>query len=505
MKLLRYIDAALNKITMYRLTLYGLALLAFITVLMAFQNLLPFTGITMLVSLGLCVVSCYGANIALSKLLHITSNSESALITSLILYMILVPASDLASGLVVVLAGLLAMASKYLLQARGRHIFNPAAFGLAVVSISGLSFSRWWIGSSILLPFVAVLGLLVVRKTRKFTVTSAFIATALLTMLVASLGTGRSATETISLAFASWPLVFLGSIMLTEPSTLPGKPRQQLINAVIVGLIFSSQTSIGPISSTPEVALLAGNLYALAATPSSRMRLTLIRRTKLAENIYNFEFEPDKKRAFQAGQYVELTLPLKSADDRGNRRSFTIASAPSESTIAFGIKFYKPSSAFKRALQQLEPGADISANHITGSFTLPYDRSRKLAFIAGGIGITPFRSQLAQLMATGQKRDITLFYLVSKINELSYKDVLDNAAKQLGIKVIPIVADPADAAWSGLTGPLTTDILRQHLPDYAERLFYVSGPNRMVDATTASLKQLGVAGTNIKTDHFSGY
>jgi len=214
--------------------------------------------------------------------------------------------------------------------------------------------------------------------------------------------------------------------------------------------------------------------------------------------VYDFEFKPLTKAPFQAGQYAELTLPVTKADDRGNRRTFTIASAPSEKTVHFGIKVPNRPSRFKQTFTKLEPGSIIYANHIMGDFVLPVDTSRKLALIAGGIGITPFRSQLIQLMNTKDHRDIVLFYAASSTEELSYRDVLDRAKAELKLRVVPIVKD------SG-TGTLNTDTIKRELPDYAERQFYLSGPNRMVDTTLLTLRDLGIGRNDIHTDHFSGY
>jgi len=281
MQPLRFIDQKLNTIAMYRLVLYGLAVEAGAGILLSFLNVLSFTGTIMLVSLGLSIIACLVTSAIMARSWKVTANTESSLITAFILFMILPPATTVMYGAAIILASVIAIASKYLLVARGRHIFNPAAFGLAAVAIAGLSYSRWWIGSAALLPFVVITGLLVVRKIRRFTLVSTFIASALIVMLIIGLTQGRDPAAILIGAFTSWPLIFAGTIMLTEPGTMPVRQRQRLIFAVIVGVIFASQVSIGPISSTPEVALLIGNLFAVAVSPASRMRLKLIAKHKL--------------------------------------------------------------------------------------------------------------------------------------------------------------------------------------------------------------------------------
>ena len=515
MQPLRFIDKQLNGITTYRLVLYGLLAMTGASLALAFLDLLSFTITSMLVLLGLLLIVAASSNLLLARSLRITPSTESTYITALILYMILPPVTSASHALAVALAALAAMASKYLLTFRGSHIFNPAAFGLAAVTLTGLSSSMWWVGSSVMLPFTVIFGLLVVRKIRRFSLVSLFIATSLAVMVGLALADGREVATTITMAFTSWPMIFLGCIMLTEPATLPARQKQRLAFGTVVAILFAAHPSVGPLSTTPEVALLLGNLFTLAVSPAKRMTLRLKKKTMLSEHVYDFAFETigaERQPDFKAGQYAELTLPLIKNDDRGNRRSFTIASAPSEGLVHFGVKFYRPSSSFKQALIALKPGDTVTANRISGDFILPADQKQKLAFIAGGIGMTPFRSHLADLLGRGEQRDITLFYLVSDPNEISYQDVINRAKEELGIRFIPVLSYGAVARanhdsrqWQGHVGRLDATFIRQQIPDYAERTFYISGPNRMVDDTKATLRKLGLRQRSIRTDHFSGY
>jgi ferredoxin-NADP reductase/Na+-translocating ferredoxin:NAD+ oxidoreductase RnfD subunit len=504
MQPLRFIDRQLNTITMYRLLLYGLAVIAGASIALSLLGVSGLGSVSLLLSLGLLIVVCYGANQLLASLCRVIPNMESSLITALILFMLLPPVTDGGHALASGLAGLAAIASKYLLLGRDRHIFNPAAFGLAVATVSGLSSSMWWVGSAYMLPFTIILGLLVVRKIRRFQLLASFTTASLIVALLVGLMHSRNIGSIFSLAIVSGPLVFAGCIMLTEPATAPSRRQHILIYGALVGVIMNLHLSLGPLSSTPEIALLIGNIYALAVTPASSARLRLTAKRQLSERIYDFSFQTSRPLQFQPGQYVELTMAVPSADDRGNRRAFSIASAPGESELHIGVKFYQPSSRFKQVLRQLEAGAIVQAGHVGGSFTLPNEPTRKLVMIAGGIGITPFRSQLADLLQRQQKRDITLIYLVSKPEEISYRDDLERAKDELGLKLIPIVTTTA-AGWSGLVGTLDNKLLQKVVPDCQERYFMVSGPNVMVDSISNMLHQAGVERHNIKTDHFSGY
>ncbi len=146
------------------------------------------------------------------------------------------------------------------------------------------------------------------------------------------------------------------------------------------------------------------------------------------------------------------------------------------------------------------------AGQIAGDFTLPSDPHRKLVFIAGGIGITPFRSMLKYLIDTRQQRDVVLFYAVRRAEEIAYADVLDEANRRLGIPTYYTLTDAGAAPrnWAGYIGRLDSDMVAEAVPDYRDRIFYLSGPPTMVRSYERMLRGMGVGRRQIKKDFFSG-
>ncbi len=493
-KIVALLDNLLDSITMYRLMLYGLGIVAGVAVVFGFTGTLPFTGVAMLASLAVLSTVCFVANTSLGILFDTPTNYESSLITLLILFCIFKPSSSLHDLLLLAVAGAIAMASKYVLAIKGKHIFNPAAIAAVVLGVTGLFPALWWIATPVMLPFVAILGLLVVRKIRRFKMVLSFTGAALIAMVVVGLSHQQAVGTTLVTAFTSWPLVFLGTIMLTEPSTNPVRLRHQLIYGVGVGILFASQLNLGILTSTPENVLILGNIYAYTVNPKYRLKLRLKQKIQLSAQVYDFIFTPNKPIAFKAGQYMEWTLglPLISVDGRGNRRTFTLASSPTESDVHIGVKFYQPASSFKKALQAMQVGDSIVAGQLGGEFVLPEDSSQKLLFIAGGIGITPFRSMLTYLADKQEQRDVVLFYGAPSEAEISYQDVLKKAA-QNGATIVPFFGK-ADA---------TT--LPHHVPDLAERRIYISGPHAMVVAYENMLSKAGIKRSQIVVDYFPGY
>jgi ferredoxin-NADP reductase len=403
------------------------------------------------------------------------------------------------------LAGIIAMASKYLLAYRRKLIFNPAAFAAIVLGLTKLLPAVWWIGSPVMMPLTLIFGFLILRKIRRFQLFLSF----LLASLVVAFNVGAMHSQTtgyiLSTIFKSSPLIFLGTIMLTEPETSPPTIWTQRIYGLIVGAIFSSQLRVGIVSATPEMALIVGNIFSFAVSPRYKLLLHLKSKKRLAPNIYDFTFVSSKKVKFNAGQYMEWTLPNIKFDSRGNRRSFSIASAPGSNELHVAIKAFDKGSNYKQALISLNEGDSIIAGHLGGDFTLPKDKKQKLAFIAGGIGITPFVSMVEQIVKLQQKCDIVLFYIVSDASELCYKQLWQDAA-QFGVVVIPLLGSTnPDPSWQGLIGRIDKDVLKDNAKDYEDRLYYLSGPIGLVENYRQLLLSLGIKRQLIKADHFSGY
>jgi ferredoxin-NADP reductase len=155
----------------------------------------------------------------------------------------------------------------------------------------------------------------------------------------------------------------------------------------------------------------------------------------------------------------------------------------------------------------MTPNSKMMIGTLAGDFTLPQDPAKKLAFIAGGIGVTPFRSMIKYLIDKNEKRDIVLFYSNKTQDEIAYKDIFDMAQKQFAMKTIYTLSDETKLpeGWTGDKGFLTADKVKTFLPDYKERTFYLSGPHGMVAAFEKTLSEIGVPKRQIKTDYFPGF
>jgi ferredoxin-NADP reductase len=255
------------------------------------------------------------------------------------------------------------------------------------------------------------------------------------------------------------------------------------------------------------LALLTGNIFSYLASPKKKLLLKLKEKIQLTPTIYDFVFDTGNTMRFSPGQYLEWTVGHDHVDSRGNRRYFTIASSPTENNISMGVKFYEPASSFKRALIKMRPGDTLLAGQLAGDFLMPKNKKEKLVFIAGGIGITPFRSMLKYLVDKNEKRDVVVIYSNKTPDEFAYVEVFKEAIEKLGIRSIFTITDEKTAGqnWQGEVGRVTPEMLKKYIPDYRQRTFYVSGTHSMTSGMEDILGKLGVSKNKIVTDYFPGF
>jgi glycine betaine catabolism B len=486
--------------------LYYVAALLLGAFVLGFFGLVPHDPAALAFSTVFITGVCWVVNRAFAWALKVPANSESIYITAFILALIMpsVIATDVPGLSGLALASGVATASKFMLAIYRKHIFNPVAVGVVASYFILDQPPTWWVGGNLeLMPIVVIGGLLILRKVQRFEMFGVYVLANL--VMTALTTTPDMYGEALTQTFMSSPLLFAGFAMLTEPLTAPAALLPSLVFGALVGALSSPNVSIGEFYFTPELALLIGNAFAWSVSPKFRLKLTLDRIEKQAMGCFDYVFKTSRPMAYAAGQYLDWTMHVRSPDNRGNRRAFTIASAPTEDELRLGVKFYANPSAFKQSLLALKPGDAIYASQLAGDFTLPKNQTEKLAFIAGGIGVTPFRSMIQHMIDMADKRSVVLLYGNNKDNEIAYADVFNRAERELGLRTVYAVADDHVPDSNMHHGFIDAALIKREMPDYQERLFYISGPRVMVVRFQKVLAELGVAKTRIKTDFFPGF
>jgi ferredoxin-NADP reductase len=224
-----------------------------------------------------------------------------------------------------------------------------------------------------------------------------------------------------------------------------------------------------------------------------KLKLTAIKSE--SPDVKSFIFKPAQPLTWKAGQYLHYLLHHEPTDDRGSDRWFTIASAPCERHVMITTRFAKTKdSTFKKTFKALKLGDSIEASDVDGDFIVE-DRNKDYVFIAGGIGITPFRSILKEMQHQRVPLRVKLIY-ASRNARVVYRKDLETAAKHNPHLSIHYVFSPKR---------IDQSTIKQLVPNLKKPLFYISGPGPMVESTGKLLQKIGVPKNHIKQDWFPGY
>jgi ferredoxin-NADP reductase len=240
----------------------------------------------------------------------------------------------------------------------------------------------------------------------------------------------------------------------------------------------------------------------------AKIALTLREKKELAVGTMAFCFGIDGQPfAFKPGQCIRITLldPLYN-DKKGNAREFSIASSPGESSLMIATRM--TSSAFKRSLANLPLRSKVRADGPYGDFLLDADSMRPAVFLAGGIGITPFRSMIKHAIEQHSPHRLTLVYCNRTPDDAAFLDELQNWEKENpNFRLIATMTQPADPGktWTGRRGYVDVQFVKDHLRDQEQTVYYVAGPPRFVSAVADVLATVGVNKGDIRTDEFFGY
>ncbi len=503
----KWIDPLINKVTMYRLLIYYLIGLLLVAAGFSSVGILHLSAIDIVISSVLLVSASYVINKILAYFFKTSVNPESSIITGLILALIMPPSLNGYGLLFVLAAAGLAMASKYLITYHKKHIFNPAAVAVFLTAIGPHQSADWWVATTSMFPFVLIGGLLIIRKVRRESMLVSFLLASTFTTAFFSLQTGSNVGIDLKNMLLSSGLLFLGFVMLTEPYSSPDTKLKRIFYGILVGAVMAPKFHIGHYYSTPEAALLIGNLYAFLVSSKGSIMPTLRQKYRITKDSAEFVFAPERSLSYLPGQYMEFTLPHTKMDSRGARRYFTLSSSPTESNLSIGVRFYDQSSSYKIALADIERGDMIVASRLEGDFVLPNDTSRKLLFIAGGIGITPFRSMIKYLIDTKERRDIVLVYAARSAEQIAYKEVFAQAEADFKLRIHYVLSNGTakEGLKGAVKGRLNSRMLQHLVSDIDSRKIYISGPPNLIRDLERSLIDNGVSRANIKVDFFSGY
>ena len=208
---------------------------------------------------------------------------------------------------------------------------------------------------------------------------------------------------------------------------------------------------------------------------------------------------------FEPGQYFFVTLPdIGHQDDKGLRRHISVVTSPNDNGV-LGLATRIRESAFKRTLSELPVGTEVEVEPPKGDFALPKETTRPVVFVAGGIGITVFRSMLLFIREEGIPLRVTLIYSNRDRESTAFLDELRELEQQLpDLRLILTMTE--DPGWEGETRMVDAQFFKDHLgADLDQYTFLVAGPPEMTKGVEKALAEAGVRDENVIAESYSGY
>lgn len=237
------------------------------------------------------------------------------------------------------------------------------------------------------------------------------------------------------------------------------------------------------------------------------IRARLVAIDRVADDAAAFTFELSGPMDFIPGQTCDYTLVNpRYEDDKGSVRTFSIVSSPGDQPrITFATRL--TGSAFKRSLLDTGVGAEVDIEGPNGSFTLHHNAGQRAVFLAGGIGITPFRSILKDAAERQLPLSFVLLYSNRTPASTAFLSDLERWRRQLHhFELAATVTDvPAGAPWAYDRGVIDAAFVERHVDDVSMSLFYVAGPPEFVEAMPQILEDAGADPHSITIEEFPGY
>jgi ferredoxin-NADP reductase len=234
------------------------------------------------------------------------------------------------------------------------------------------------------------------------------------------------------------------------------------------------------------------------------MRATVAEKRKVAKGTLFVRFAVEDYPGYRPGHYFWVELPDRGhEDEKGLRRHISLATSPTETGVV-GLATRIRDTAFKQTLAELEVGDEVQVEEPKGSFLLPEDTGEEYVFVAGGIGITVFRSMLRFIADEGLPYRVTLVYSNRDRESAAFLDELEEIERQVeGLRLVLTMTD--EPGWAGETRHLDANVLDELLGGLGDKTFLVAGPPAMAEAVSDSLKSASLSEGRVLTDKFSGY
>lgn len=238
-----------------------------------------------------------------------------------------------------------------------------------------------------------------------------------------------------------------------------------------------------------------------------QFQIKLLKKIKISKDTYSFYFERPAEFEFLPGNFLRLTLSIPHPDERGVSRFFSIASSPTEKDyIMISARIIK--SSYKKTLLDITDGSQVSTSAPYGRFIFDKEDRTTHIFLAGGIGVTPFRSMIRYASDLNVNIRIIVLESFRTPEDIIFHDEFAEIAKNRAwFTFVETITRPEDSnqQWTGTVGRIDTNMIKKYVEDIASSKFYIAGPPQMVNDLKEVVLTLQPDGSKIITEIFTGY
>jgi ferredoxin-NADP reductase len=198
---------------------------------------------------------------------------------------------------------------------------------------------------------------------------------------------------------------------------------------------------------------------------------------------------PDPAFRFLSGQWVDLSIEV---DGTTHTAGYSITSSPIHpGAIELAIKASARHPVARWVHERARVGDRVKVSQGQGPFVYLPEMSDNVVLIGGGVGITPLLSIFRHVRDAALPTQAHLVYSVSDSREILFREELEAAVRDHDNLHVSLTVTQPDPRWHGLTGRI--DPVKLHALDVPDdTLYYLCGPQGMVEDMSALLHDLGV-------------
>ena len=284
------------------------------------------------------------------------------------------------------------------------------------------------------------------------------------------------------IAFIAIVVLIFGALLLQRP-----------------GAASTALAGQGPGISSPPVQI-AGTALQPASRKSLLLLLSRMQQQTHDSKTLRFLVPPENGFYPRPGQFLTFNWMV---DGKLTPRSYSICSSPlQKGYLEITVKRAEGGQVSQFLNKDAQLGLAVEAHGPAGRFCFDESQHKKIAFIAGGSGVTPMMSMLRYIDDLGLTTDVTLLYFVRPPRDIIFANELAQLRASIRNFRYLVVPSQADQQWAGPTGHLSRELLEAQINSPQSSTFFLCGPKGMMESARDILLSMEIPDAQILQESF---